>query len=149
MSTIVPLIATGASIFGAAQQGSDQASALRANSAIYSREGQIAATQGYQQEAQQRRRTAEELGSERAAAGQSGGGYGGSTGRMIGQSALNAELDALNIRYKSQLQKWAYTTQAANLSDEAGTAERSGILRAGAALLKGYSQNYTAAGTQL
>jgi hypothetical protein len=83
------------------------------------------------------------IGSETAAAGQSVGGYGGSTGRMIAQAAVNTELDALNIRHKGQMQKWAYATQAQTLQSEARVASASGLMRAGAELLKGYSGNYT------
>lgn len=128
---------------GALKSGSDQANAANANATVYGYEGKTAAAQGYEAEAQQRRNTAEVIGSETAAAGQAGGGYGGSTGRRIGQSQVNAELDAMNIRYKSQLQKWSYASQAQNLKDQAGTATTNSFLNAGGSLLKGYSKNYT------
>lgn len=77
-----------------------------------------------------------------AAVGQAGAGYGGSAGRAVAQSAMNQELDALNIRYKSELQRWSFGTQAGLLRSEAGVEQRAGIMRAGAALLTGMS-NYT------
>ena len=128
---------TALSAYGAAREGMDASDAMKYNSGIYAEEARTAAAQGYEQEAQTRRQTAGELGREEAAAGEAGAGYGGSTGRMIGQSALNAELDALNVRYKSQLQKWAYNAQSANLANEAGTVRTGGFLKAGAALLRG------------
>lgn len=128
---------------GALKSGSDQANALNSNATVYGYEAKTAAAQGYEAEAQERRNTGQVIGAQVAAAGQSGGGYGGSTGRRIGQSATNAELDALNVRYKSQLQKWSYASQSQNLKDEAGTAMSNSFLKAGGALLKGYSNNYT------
>lgn len=141
-----PLIGLALSAGGAAASGVAQSDASAYNASIYANEGKTAGAQGYEAEAQQRRNTAEVISSETAAAGQAGGGYGGSTGRRIGQSAVNAELDAMNIRYKSQLQRWSYDTQSANLRSEARTAGNAGFLKAGGALLKGYSNNYTGAG---
>lgn len=138
----VSWLGTALQAFGAAKEGMDASSALKYNSGIYAEEARTAAAQGYEQEAQTRRQTAGELGREEAAAGEAGAGYGGSTGRMIGQSALNAELDALNVRYKSQLQKWAYNAQSANLANEAGTVRTGGFLKAGAALLRGKAGGY-------
>lgn len=138
----LPWIITAA---GALKQGSDQKSADSYNAKVMNTEGVIASTQGYEAEAQKRRDTAQVLGKMEAAAGQAGAGYGGSVGRVLGQSAVNAELDALNIRYKAALQKWAYTTQGANLVAEGKNAQTSSWLRAGSALLRGYSSNYAGA----
>lgn len=149
LAAIPAWVGVAATAAGAVAQGVSESSAQAANAATMQQEGKIAATQGYEAEAQQRRRTAMVLGQQEAAAGQSGGGYGGSTGRSIGQSALNAELDALNIRYKSQLQKWGYVTQANNLRSESETAMNSGLVRAGSAFLQGYSRNYVSPGTNL
>lgn len=139
----IPLILSAA---GAATSGVSQANASAYNSAIYGDEATTAATQGYQAEAAQRRQNASMIGRQVAAVGQAGAGYGGSAGRSVGQSATNAELDALNIRYKAGLQKWSYGAQSANLSAEGQTASSQGFLRAGAALLKGYSSNYMSPG---
>jgi hypothetical protein len=133
---------------GAAFQGAQQANALNNNATVMGYEGTTAAAQGYQAEANLRRRTAMILGNEQAAAGQAGAGYGGSVGRSIKQSALNMELDALNVRYKSQLQKWGYNTQAGFLRTAADAAQSAGTLRAGAALLTGVG-NYYGSGTGL
>ena len=138
MAVALPFILMAA---GSGIQGMQQQNALRNNATTYAQEGSIASAQGYEAEAQQRRKTSQILGAEVAGAGQAGAGYQGSTGRMIGQSATNAELDALNIRYKSQLQKWAYTTQASNLQQESQTAGTNSFFKAGASLLTGYA-NY-------
>ena len=142
----LPLIFSAA---GAATQGVAQANASAYNSAVYGYEAKTAATQGYEAEATQRRQNAAVIGREISGAGQAGAGYGGSAGRSIGQSAMNAELDALNIRYKAGLQKWAYSNQSSNLAQEGSTAMNSSVFRAGAALLKGYSSNYLSPGTDL
>jgi len=130
---------------GGVTQGISEANAMRANARTYGTEGAIAAAQGFEQEAQTRRSTARALGRETAAVGQAGGGYGGSAGRALAQSARNMELDALNVRYKSQLQRWAYDTQAGYLRSDAKVAEAGGVMKAGAALLKGYGSNYLGA----
>lgn len=143
MAMAIPFVMAAGSLI----QGANQSTADATNASTMASEGRIAATQGYAAEAQQRRRTAMVIGSETAGAGQAGAGYGGSVGRAISQSSVNAEQDALSIRYKSQLQKWGYDTQATNLNEEGRTAMSSGLLRAGASLLKGYSKGY--AGTDL
>lgn len=136
------------SAVGAATSGVAEANSKAYSAAIYDQEGHTASVQGASAEANQRRQSADTLGKMTAAAGQAGAGYGGSTGRAIQQSATNMELDALNIRYKASLQKWAYGTQSSNLSQESQTAGNAGMLRAGAALLKGYN-NYANPGTDL
>jgi hypothetical protein len=140
----IPWAATTLNTTGALVTGLTGAQASEQNARTYRTEGTIATTQGAQQEAQERRSTAMTLGSMRAAGAQAGAGTDGSAGRAISQSAMNAELDALNIRYKSQLQRWSYFAQADNLDREATAQRTSGALKAGAALLKGYSSNYLA-----
>lgn len=140
----IPLILSAA---GAATSGVAKANADAYNSSVYGEEATTAATQGYQAEASQRRQNASMMGKQVAALGQAGAGYGGSAGRSVGQSAVNAELDALNIRYKAGLQKWSYSNQSSNLASEGQVEGNQGILRAGAALLKGYSNNYLNPGT--
>lgn len=138
----VPAAATGLQTAAPLVAGIAQARSDRANAAVMGQEGSIAATQGFEQEAQQRRAGTMALGREKAALGAAGAGYGGSAGRAVRQSALNTELDALNIRYKSQLQRWAYASQGQNLKYEGGMALAGGAMKAGAALLRGYSGNY-------
>lgn len=135
----LPLIFSAA---GAAAQGVQQANASAYNSAIYAQEGRTAAIQGAAAEANLRRNNAQTMGRMVAGAAQAGGGFNGSVGRSIQQSANNMELDALNIRYKSQLQKWAYGAQSSNLAQEGSSAMSTSLLRAGASLLKGYNTNY-------
>lgn len=131
---------------GSVVQGIQQKNAADANARIQAQEGAIAAAQGYSAEATQRRQGTMALGRETAAVGQAGGGYGGSAGRVLDQSATNAELDALNVRYKAGLQKWGYDTQSSLTqregSDELGTS----FALAGTKLLQGYSKAYQSPG---
>ena len=139
----LPGIGTGLNAGGAYLASRSQANALRTNAAAYNSEASIASRQGFEQEAQQRITGAKVIGRQVAAAGESGGGYGGSTGRMIAQSARNVELDALNTRYKAQLQRWSFAAQAQNLEQESRATQQGAYLKAGSALLRGYSGNYT------
>lgn len=142
MAAAIPLIGLVVSGVGAVASGVQKSEAAAANATSMNYEARTAASQGYEAEAAQRRKTGMILGSEIAAAGQSGTGYGGSTGRSVNQSALNMEKDALNIRYKAQLQKWGYQTQASNITAEGQQEATSDYLKAGGALLRGYSGNY-------
>lgn len=127
---------------GSLISGTNKANAAASNAAIMGYEANTAAAQGYEAEAQQRRRGAMMEGSQIAAAGQAGAGYGGSTGRAITQNVRNMTEDALAIRYKASLQKWAYGTQSSNIAAEGQSEANSDYLRAGGAFLKGYSGNY-------
>ena len=138
MAAAIPFVMLGSSLIS----GTQKANAATENAAVMDYEGRTAAAQGYEAEAQQRRKGTMFEGSQIAAAGQAGAGYGGSTGRAIGQNVRNATEDALSIRYKAQLQKWAYGTQAANLGAEGQSEANSDYLRAGGSLLRGYSGNY-------
>ena len=143
MAVALPFIMMGLSAAGAARSGMDKSQALAQDAGAYAAEGRTASAQGYEAESMQRRTGALALGRMTAAAGQSGGGYQGSTGAVINQSAENAEHDALSVRYKAQLQKWAYASQSANLSQASSNAGTSGVVNTGAALLKGFSNTYT------
>jgi hypothetical protein len=139
----MPWLGTGLSTVGALETGFTRAAALRANARTYATEGEVAARQGLEQENQQRRMGARMQGEAIGSAAQSGTGYGGSTGALIRQNAMATELDALNIRYKAQLQNWAYGAQAQNIRSEARSTQADTYLRSGAALLRGWSGNYT------
>lgn len=144
-SGALPYLGTGLNALGAFTAQSAEARSLRYNARAYQAEADIASRQGLEQEAQQRITGAKVLGRQVAAAGESGGGYGGSTGAIIGQSARNIELDALNTRYKAALQRWSFAAQSQNLAAEGRQAQMGAYLKAGAALLRGYSGNYTGA----
>lgn len=69
------------------------------------RNAELLAQQTGAREEQSRREARQLLGSQRAAIAQSGVGFGGSSADIIKQSTMNAELDALNIRYAGDLER--------------------------------------------
>lgn len=138
MAAAIPFVMMAGSVIS----GTAKQNAADSNAAIMGYEAKTAAAQGYEAEAQQRRKTSMMEGSQIAAAGQAGAGFSGSTGRAITQNVRNATEDALSIRYKAQLQKWAYGMQSSNIAAEGQSEATSDYLRAGGALLKGYSGNY-------
>lgn len=108
----------------------------------------INARTAYQQagarEEMQRRENAQRLGDQRAIVAQSG--FDPSTGSILtlqGNSAANAELEALTTRYEGQLQALSFTNQAANYRASASSARTTGYLNAAGALLGGASRSYT------
>lgn len=139
-----PWASSGLQAFGSVTQGRDQAQSLAYNAASLRQEAAITSAQGYEEEARQRQANADLTGRQVAVAGQAGAGYGGSTGDVIRASAVNAELDARTIRYKAAIGRYGMMTQADNLDRDAKTARRAGLIKAGAALLQGYS-NYAGA----
>lgn len=95
---------------GAIKQGQAQAASYKSeqaaanyNATIQAQNATTARQQSNAREEVQRRQTRQFLGRQAAAIGQSGTGLGGSNADVYGQSAANAELDALNIRYEGEL----------------------------------------------
>ena len=138
MAAAIPFVMMGASLLS----GTAKANAADSNAQVLGYESKTAAAQGYEAEAQQRRKNAAMEGSQIAAAGQAGAGFGGSTGRAITQNVRNATEDALSIRYKAQLAKWSYGLQSANVASEGQSEATSDYLKAGGSFLRGYSGNY-------
>lgn len=117
--------------------GNAEAAALEGQANVARMNARIASQQGGAREDQQRRENALRLGEQRAAMAQSG--FDPSSGSALtlqGQSAANAELDALTTRYESQLQALSFNTQAANLKRQAKSARTTGYLNAAGELLK-------------
>ena len=76
-------------------------------------------------EEEQRRKSAMQLGEQRASLLSAGIGADGSAADVIGQSTSNAELDALNIRYQGQVQANNYANQSLMQDAQAGAANQS------------------------
>ena len=124
---------------GSVIQGQTADAAANANAAALGQQANVAAAQGYTDEQTQRRGARQVLGTQAASAAQAGGGTGGTTARVIEQSGINAELDALNIRYGG-LQKASGLMAQAKAEKYGGrAASTQGYFMAGANLLKGYS----------
>jgi cytochrome c biogenesis factor len=152
----ISMISTAVSAVGAISQGmaaSDQAQsaaqAAQYNATVDQQNANNAMAVANANEESQRRKNAYMLGNTRAGLIQSGIGTDGSSSDVLQQSAQNAELDALNIRYEGILKGRAYSNQEnldvmqANADqNNADNAMTNGFLGAGGALLSGAS-NYS------
>lgn len=108
------------------------------NSYALQKEGMEASALSDQAYANQLRKNAAMVGEGTAAAVESGGGVGGSTKGVLDQNALNASLDALNIKYGGIIRRDTYDQQAAFDRQAAGEEEIGTGLRGAASLLKVY-----------
>jgi len=96
----------------------------------------------------QRRLNDQRMGAMRAQAAESGGGFGGTNAEVLSQSATNMELDALNTRYRGQMQARGLLAQA-NLDEyqsqvdemNRGSSIRAGYIGAASSAL-GAASNY-------
>ena len=132
MSQAVPfLFSAGGSII----QGQQAKRASRYNASILDQEGRSADQQTAVAETQQRHQGRDALGREAAASAQSGTGPGSSTD-LMDESAVNAELDALNVRYRGQLTKYGLSTQATLTRRAGDMAEINSFLNAGGQVLR-------------
>lgn len=158
MAVAIPFVMAAVSAIGAiksAQAQSAQADAA-ANAANYNalasqQRSTVALQQGNANEDAQRRQAAIALGNQNAAMAQTGTDLAsGSALDLYKQSATNAELDALNIRYGSQLQAQGLQSQSTLDSMQATQDRRNasdamtaGYLNAGAAALSSYGSYST------
>lgn len=125
----LPYVGTALNFVGTLQGGSSQAAMLES-------QARVAREQAGRDEEAQRREGRQALGAAAAAAAESGAGMGGSNALLIHQSAVNAEMDALNIRYGGAI-------KAAGLLSEAKNIKRQTPLLAGGQLLSGLAGAYT------
>jgi len=102
-----------------------QAQAAQTNATIARNNASGAQRAANANEEASRRKSAYALSQQRAAIGQSGVAFEGSPLDVLGQSAGNAELDALNIRYQGQLQATNYLNQGLMQEAQAGAAQQS------------------------
>lgn len=123
----IPAAAAGVSAYGTISGARDDANAMRGQAAT-------AREQALQDEYAQRRSGRQQLGRFAAASAQAGGGV---DEGLLRQSSLNTELDALATRYAGAMK--GYT-----LDNEASSLKRRAKLQAGAQLLAGASQSYSA-----
>lgn len=132
-----------ASAQGAAQQG-----AMQYNSVVKQQNAELAVQQAGAREVQQRRNARQLLAQQRAALAQAGIGVGfGSALDVEEQSAIRAEMDALNIRYEGELQARGLLAAAqqdvfqGDMARSAGrNAQTASYISAGASLLSGAAQ---------
>lgn len=150
----LPIIMAVTAAIGAVASANAQANSAKsaANAAAYNAEvdqqkAEVTRQQADANELAQRRRSAMALGEAAAGLAENGTGLSGSGLASYQQSASNAELDALNIRYGGVVQSQGLTAQVGLdkysqqvQNSNASAAMTSGYLSAGSAALSGYSQ---------
>lgn len=132
----------------AAAQAESQANAANYNAIMAEQNASTARQAANVNEEAMRRKTAHQMGQLRAGLAENGVGLNsGTAGDLTAESAMNAELDALNIRYSGATQARDYQAQAAlglqqaeQARNNAATARTSGYLTAGASALQGYGK---------
>lgn len=152
MAAAVPFVVAGMSAYSAYSQGQAQAAAANQQAAAARRaqdlqiqQARVARQQAGAEEEATRRAAREQLATQRAAIGQAGIGYGGTAGLLQEDSALQAELDAMNIRYGGEMQGLGLLNQASASGEEAriqknnaSKAKMAGLVGAGTSLLGSY-----------
>lgn len=153
------LIASAAmGALGSIQQGNAQAANYQAQAAAERRNADIdrlnaqaTAQQAAQAEDAQRRKARQIGGMQRAALAQNATGDGGTNALVIQQSATDAEMDALNMRYEGEMRRRGLLNDAAGkdynariLKKNASQARTAGFIGAGTSLLKGGADYYGA-----
>jgi hypothetical protein len=128
----LPFIASGLKAKSQLDQGKDAKRSAFMSAAA-------ASAQGYADEAMQRRSARQLMGEQAAAMAQAGGGAGGTNAGVIEQSAINAEMDALNIRYGA-------ATRAFNLREEGRAAKRQGKAAAVSTIFQAAAKAYGQSG---
>lgn len=136
MAAALPLIAAGVSAVGSIYAGNQQAAQNTYAARVAEQNQTIARQQTNAREELIRREMAQRLGQQRAAAAQSG--FDPSTGSLLsmqGESAGNAELEALTARYEGQLQALSFGNEAAGYRSQAKASRTTGLLNAAGSLM--------------
>jgi len=128
---------------GAIVQGHAAKNASSANARIAEQNRDIAIQQSAAQEQQQRRGARYALGRQAAAQAESGiDATTGSAARVSAESATDAELDAMNIRYRGMMQGFGHETEAAMQRASGKQALRSGYFTAATAIAGAAAKSY-------
>ena len=130
---------TGMQALTALFGGFTQSKQASAESKALSQEARTTAEQTAAAEDIQRRQARQFLSNQAAAIAQSGAGFTDTSKKLQQQSAIDAEMDALAIRYQGQLKQSGLTAAAKNAKSRSGTALIGAGLGAGTAVLTGKS----------
>lgn len=131
------IASTAVQAIGAVSKGNAAKAAAGYNAALMDQEAAAERQQASAREEQGRRQAAQVLGAQRAAFAQSGGGMGGSAADVMRQSSINAELDALTMRYEGELRARGLESQAAAERFAGKQAQRAGYFEAAGTILGG------------
>ncbi len=135
------LLATFVQAAGAMQQSNAASKAANYNRKIDLYNANVTEQQGQIAETQLRQETARRLGAIRANVGASGL-SGGSAADLLQESAYNAEMDALNIRYNAKTKATGYRMSAGLNASKAASEQTGGYLAASGILLAGAGKAY-------
>lgn len=122
---------------GALSSAHNKKNAAEYNQALAEQNAKVTLDQANVNESAQRRRSARALGRQ-VTASADGPGLSGTALDLFDQSAAEAELDALNIRYAGKLGVLTNQARGQLYGMEGENAETQGVLNAGAAGLSGY-----------
>ncbi len=137
------LVGTGLTAYSAYQQGQYTKDIANHNAQVDNLKTTEALNMGADAQAQQRARTAQILGAQRAAFGASGlQGDSGSAGDILADTARMGEQDAQTVRTNALKQAWGYQQDALSEQGQGEMAARAGSLNAMGTLLGGGAQAY-------
>lgn len=127
---------------GAIAQGQQAKAAADYNAKVDEQNATLTGQQANQREEVFRREARQTLGRQRAALAESGTGLSGSGADIIEDSALNLELDALNIRYQGELEARGLIEQAKMTKLEGRQRRANAGLQAAGSILGGVAKGY-------
>lgn len=137
----VPFIIAAA---GSVMEGNAASAEAGAEGDVAGINADLATSQAGQAEAAKRRSNRDFLARQRAAIAESGVGFNDTSTRLTQQSAIEAELDALNIRYEGVLRRQGFLAEQSMAKQRAKYARRAGYMRAASMLVAGGAQQYEA-----
>lgn len=135
-------IATAVTAATTVASGVQQSKQADAEAELASNNAKAAAQQASAAEDAQRRRGRSILARQRAAIAESGIGFGGSSETLQQDSAVQAELDALNVRYEGRMRGLGFQTDANIARQRSTNAMAGGYLAASGQLLGGSADAY-------
>lgn len=142
MATI-SAVGTGISAYSAYQQGQTAKDVANYNAQVADYQAKDTIARGGIAEDQQRQKTRQIMGAQRAQMGASGAvADSGSFGDILTNSAQFGEMDALTIRNNAMRQAWGSSTQAANDRFQGEAAARAGTMNAVGTVLGGAGDIY-------
>lgn len=128
--TAMAVIGTGLKVGGTIIETNAAAAEAGAEAKAAAQNAAAAGQQASQAEDAQRRRNREFTASQSAAIGEANIGRGGSAAVLMQQSAIEAELDALNIRYEGDLRRKGFAAEAAAARARKTAIKRTGFMKA-------------------
>lgn len=143
----LPWVAMAVSAAGTVSQGIKANQAAEYNAAIAEQNGIAANEQSNARQESFWQGARQRLGAMRAGIAQSGTGFGGSNQLLAKQSLLNAEMDAMNIRYAGELEAKSQFANATNDLYQGKVAQDQGFWGAAGSLARQAGDNYSKTGS--